>query len=67
MLGLLLKAIYIIMFNIFILISHLQPLLSTFERMSLFFDRKINVISALNEILLVKIGRDLRFEAMIRD
>ena len=49
MLGLLLTTISI-MAEIFILISHLQPLLSMFERMSIFFDRKMIVISAPNEI-----------------
>ena len=36
--------------EIFIFISHLQRLLSMFERMSRFFDQKMNVISAPNEI-----------------
>ena len=39
MLGLLLRAMSIIA-EIFILISHLQRLLSMFEQMSIFFDRK---------------------------
>ena len=50
-LGLLLRAISIIA-EIFILISHLQRLLPMFERMSIFFDRKMTVISAPNETLL---------------
>ena len=36
--------------EIFIFISHLQRLLSMFERMSISFDRKMNLISAPNEI-----------------
>ena len=36
--------------EIFIIISHLQQLLSMVERTSIFFDRKMNVISAPNEI-----------------
>ena len=36
--------------KIFVLISHLQRLLSMFERMSIFSDRKMSVISAPNEI-----------------
>ena len=47
--GLLLRAISIIA-EIFILLSHLQRLLSMFERMSIFFNRKMTVISAPNEI-----------------
>ena len=49
MLGLLLRAISIIAV-IFIVISDLQRLLSMFERISIFFDQKMNVISAPNEI-----------------
>ena len=45
MLGLLLTAISTIA-EIFILISHLQRLLSMFEGMSIFFDRKMTVILA---------------------
>ena len=58
--GLLLKAISIIA-DIFIFIPHLQRLLSIFERMSIFFNRKMNVISAPNEIffqLCCKLRRD---------
>ena len=51
MLGLLLRAISIIA-ETFILISHLQRLLSMFERVSIFFDRKMTMILASNEILL---------------
>ena len=36
--------------EIFDFISHLQRLLSMFERMSIFFDRKMNVILAPKEI-----------------
>ena len=36
--------------EIFIFVSHLQRLLSMFERMSIFFDRIMNLILALNEI-----------------
>ena len=36
--------------EIFIFISHLQLLLSMFEQMSIFFDRKMNAISAPIEI-----------------
>ena len=36
--------------EIFIFITHLQRLLSMFERMSIFFDRKRNVISTPNEV-----------------
>ena len=49
MLGLLFRVISIIA-EIFILISHLQRLLSMFERMSIFVDRKMSVISVPNEI-----------------
>ena len=49
MLGLYLRAISIIA-EIFILISRLQRLLSMFERMRIFFDRKMTVISAPNEV-----------------
>ena len=37
--------------EIFVLISHLLRLLSMFERMSIFFDRKMNVISDPNEMI----------------
>ena len=47
--GLLLRAISIIA-EIFIFISHFQQLLLMFERMSIFFDRKMTVISAPNEM-----------------
>ena len=50
MIGLLLLREISIIAEIFILMSHLQRLLSMFERMSIFFDRKMNVISAPKEI-----------------
>ena len=49
MLGLLLRAMSIIA-EILIFISHLQRLASMFERMSIFFDRNVGVISAPKEV-----------------
>ena len=51
MLGLLVRPISMIA-EIFIFISHLQRLLSTLERMSMFFDRKMDIILAPNGIFL---------------
>ena len=40
--------------DIYIFITHLERLLSMFERLSISFDRKMNVISAQNEIFVKK-------------
>ena len=52
--------------EIFILIPHLQRLLSMFERMSIFFDRTMNVISVPNEIFFQTGNKLLRGSGVLK-